>query len=69
MLFGLDTGGSVGGLLVFVAWRCAGGLPVTALKGSKGSMGGSSGRAFEKRDRPVLGGARDDGFSMMGADP
>lgn len=34
-------------------------------KGSKGSEGGMLGRALEKRDRPVLGGARKE-FSMVG---
>lgn len=36
---------------------------------SKGSRDGSSGSAFEKRDCPGVGGARDDGSSMMGEIP
>lgn len=67
-------GGRVGGtslvVVAVVECCCAGvgsGFSLMAPKGSKvkGSRDGSSGSAFEKRDRPGVGGARDDGSSMM----
>lgn len=66
-------GGRVGGksiVVVDVGCCCAGAglrFSLMAPKGSKvkGSRDGSSGSAFEKRDRPGVGGARDDGSSMM----
>ena len=75
MVFALTTAGRVGGrTLVFgVVVGCWAGvssrLSGMASKGRKGSRGGNSGRAFEKRERPVLGGSREDGFNMMGAPP
>lgn len=67
----LEAGGRVGGtsLVVVVCCCCAGsGSSFMVPKGSnsKGSRDGSSGRTFEKRDRPGVGGARDDGSSIMG---
>lgn len=76
--FALDRGGRVGGgfLLINGACCCAGagagagsGFSFMTSKGSNGWSGGREGRALEKRDRPVLGGSREDDPSMMGEAP
>lgn len=71
--FACDTGGRVGGssFLLSAVCCCAGAGAGSAFssmtsKGSNGSRGGREGRALEKRDRPVLGGSREDVPSMMG---
>lgn len=74
--FAVDTGGRVGGrsCLLKAVCCCAGagedsGFSFMTSKGSNGSRGGREGRALEKRDRPVLGGSREDDPSMIGEPP
>lgn len=74
----LDRGGRVGGssCLLRVVCCSAGagagagsGFSLMTSKGSNGSRGGREGSALEKRDRPVLGGSREEDPSMMGKSP